>query len=175
MTAAFSCAAPAGSAIQARLAGSYFHDCHAIEVEDTGRSALGHFLVAAARTPGWVETLMILRNRLVRLVGLKDLGGLSGIDPTKSASGYAAGDRVGIFTLIENTDAEALLGDDDKHLDVMLSVFKQPSDREGFVRIHVTTVVHIHNLLGRIYMLPVAPMHKLIAPAVTARMAKAKG
>ncbi|WP_419723785.1 DUF2867 domain-containing protein [Vibrio sinaloensis] len=30
---------------------------------------------------------------------------------------------------------------------------------------YVTTVVHIKNWLGRVYMLPVAPMHKIIVPS----------
>ncbi|HEY8706862.1 MAG TPA: DUF2867 domain-containing protein [Burkholderiaceae bacterium] len=33
----------------------------------------------------------------------------------------------------------------------------------------VSTVVHIHNLLGRVYMLFVAPVHRLIVPAVLGR------
>jgi hypothetical protein len=167
----FSCAVPAGSAIQARLPGAYFHDCHAVEVPDAKQPALGHFLTALANTPAWVDRLMTLRNELVQRVGLKHLGGLGAIDPAKPASAYLPGDRVGIFTLIANSDTEALLGDDDKHLDVVLSVFKQPAGAAGMVTVSVTTVVHVHNLLGRLYMLPVAPLHKLIAPAVTARMA----
>jgi hypothetical protein len=112
---------------------------------------------------------MTLRNKLVQLVGLKDLGGLGGFDPTKPASAYAPGDRVGIFTLISNTDNEAILGDSDRHLDVVLSVFRHPPCSNGIPSISITTVVHVHNLLGRVYMLPVTPLHKLIAPAVLNR------
>jgi len=35
-----------------------------------------------------------------------------------------------------------------------------------------TTVVHIHNLLGRVYMLFVVPIHKLVVPAVLVRACK---
>jgi uncharacterized protein (UPF0248 family) len=63
-----------------------------------------------------------------------------------------------------------LLGDRDKHLDVVLSVYKHPLDQKGIQSVSVTTVVHIHNLLGRIYMLPVMPLHRLIAPAVLTRI-----
>ncbi len=113
---------------------------------------------------------MALRNKIVRLVGLKDLGGLGELNPSKPASAYAPGDRVGIFTLISNSPNEALLGDRDKHLDVVLSVYKHPLGQGGVQSVSVTTVVHIHNLLGRIYMLPVTPLHKLIAPAVLNRI-----
>lgn len=77
---------------------------------------------------------------------------------------------MGIFTIISNFPNEVLLGDSDKHLDVVLSVYKHPPDQQGNQTISVTTVVHTHNMLGRIYMFPVTPMHKLIAPAVLNRI-----
>jgi hypothetical protein len=157
---------PAASALAASLPGAYFHDAWAIAPLDPGASALEMFLNVTAGTPGWVNTLMTLRNRLVSLAGLKNLGTLSGLDPHKPASAYQVGDRVGIFTLFANTPNEVLLGDKDKHLDVMLSVHKALDARTGQVLATVSTVVHVHNWLGRLYMLPVTPMHRLIAPAV---------
>ena len=161
---------PLESAINARLSGAYFHDCYVISVPDTTPTALNYFLTALANTPPWVNSLMALRNKIVRFVGLKDLGGLGELNPSKPASAYAPGDRVGIFTLIFNSPNEAMLGDRDKHLDVVLSVYKHPPDQSGVQSLSVTTVVHIHNLLGRIYMLPVTPLHRLIAPAVLNRI-----
>lgn len=161
---------PPESAINARLSGAYFHDCYVISVPDTAPTALNYFLTALVNTPPWVNSLMALRNKIVRLVGLKDLGGLGELNPSKPASAYSPGDRVGIFTLISNSPNEALFGDRDKHLDVALSVYKHPPDQSGVQSVSVTTVVHIHNLLGRIYMLPVTPLHRLIAPAVLNRI-----
>lgn len=90
---------------------------------------------------------------------------MSELADDKLDSDYTVGERVGIFTLLDITPDEVLLCDDDKHLKVVLSVSlaKQAS---GQTLVTVTTVVHVHNLLGKIYMLPVAPMHKLIAPTV---------
>lgn len=113
---------------------------------------------------------MALRNKVVLLLGLKDIGALGGLDHSKQVPAYLAGDRVGIFTLLSNTDDEALLGVSDNHLDVLLSVFRHPLDSNGVRMISVTTVVHVHNLLGRLYMLPVAPLHRLVAPAVLNRI-----
>ena len=106
---------------------------------------------------------MALRNRIVALFGLKNLGGIAQIDPNKMASDYQAGDPVGIFTLISNTTNEVLLGDSDKHLNVVVSVHKQTNAAEEDTTITVTTVVHVHNWLGRLYMIPVTPAHKIIA------------
>jgi len=107
----------------------------------------------------------VVRNQVGRYLGLKDLGTLSGVSDSKAGKEYRPGDRVGIFTVFENTFGEALIGDNDKHLDVVLSIHRKevPDNR---VAITITTVVHVKNMLGHIYMLPVKPMHKLIAPAV---------
>jgi Protein of unknown function (DUF2867) len=171
--AVLSCPVPPESAINEHLPGAYFHDCYGIEVAGAPRSALGYFLAAVAATPGWVNALMAVRNKLVRLVGLKDLGHLGDFDPGKPASAYAPGDRIGIFTLLADSDTETLMGIRDKHLDVLLSVCKRSAARGERTPIAVTTVVHVHNLLGRLYMLPVTPMHKVIAPTVVARMVEA--
>ena len=84
----------------------------------------------------------------------------------KPASAYQPGERVGIFTIIENTFDEALIGDEDKHLNVVLSIHRKKHLDGKLVSITVTTVVHVKNMLGSIYMLPVKPMHRLITPAV---------
>jgi len=157
--------APPDSLIEKLVPGAYFHDAWALPAGDPGLSALGQFLKAARHTPGWVSACMTLRNRVVSLFGPKNLGALDGLSGDKAEADYRPGDRVGIFTLFENTPGEVLLGDRDKHLDVTLSVHLTPQPA-GEVLVTLTTVVRVHNLLGRAYMLPVTPMHRLIAPAV---------
>lgn len=161
---------PPESAINARLPGAYFHDCYAIDVPNSTRTALGHFITALARTPPWVDFLMELRNKIVRVVGMKDLGRLGDVNLSKPESAYAPGDRIGIFTLVSNTPNEVLLGVHEKHFDVVLSVFKQCSCHDGQQSIAQTTVVHVSNLMGRLYMLPVTPAHRFIAQAVLSRI-----
>lgn len=161
---------PAASVINSRLVGASYYDCYAITVPNDGRSALGYFLTALSNTPSWVNSLMTVRNKTVLLFGLKDLGGMGNFDAAKKDTDYLPGDRVGIFTLISNTPNEVLLGDSDKHLDVVLSIYKNSVSPTDECSISVTTVVHTHNLLGKAYMLPVTPLHKLIAPAVLARV-----
>ncbi len=164
---------PAHSRIAAHADGAYFQDAWAIPSVAVERSALAHLLLAARRMPGWIDVCMRLRNRVGRLVGLKDLGVLSDVASDKSPESYAPGDRVGIFTLIENRFDEVLVGDRDRHLDVVLSVHRREHADGRGVDVTVTTVVHIHNRLGRLYMLPVRPMHRRIVPALLARFAEA--
>ena len=158
--------APSNSLIAALVPGCYFHDAWVVPAGDPSLSALGQFLRAAGQTPRWVSACMSLRNRVVSLFGLKNLGGLQNLPRHKAEADYRPGDRVGIFTLFENTPGEVLLGDRDKHLDVTLSVHLTSDATTGASLITMTTVVRVHNLLGRAYMLPVAPMHRLIAPTV---------
>lgn len=166
---------PKPSAISAYLPGAYFHDSWVITAEDPSLPALGQFIRALLATPPWVNKLMSIRNNVVSALGLKNLGTLSQLDQAKPASAYKPGDRVGIFTLIANTADEVLLGDKDKHLDVVLSVHKAVEDaNSGRVLVTVTTVVHVHNWLGRFYMLPVTPMHRVIAPTVLKAVGRAK-
>lgn len=115
---------------------------------------------------------MALRNRIVALFGLKNLGGIAQIDPNKNASDYQAGDHVGIFTLISDSANEVLLGDSDKHLRVVVSVHKQTDARSGDTLVTVTTVVHVHNWLGRLYMIPVTPAHRIIARSMVNSIGK---
>jgi hypothetical protein len=153
------------SQIALELPGAYFHDCYRVSLNAEGLTAMALYLRIVSATPAWVDVLMALRNRAVALVGLKNLGALGGFDKAKPASSYRVGDRVGIFTLLLLTENEIILGDSDKHLNVKVSLYKHAQTQS----VAVATVVHVHNLLGRVYMLLVAPMHRLIAPAMLAQ------
>ncbi len=158
--------APPKSRIAEMLTGASFYDSWSITSSDVDSSALDHFIAAVKRTPRWIEYCMTARNKVGNLFGLKDLGTLSRVARNKPASEYIPGERVGIFTLFENSFDEALIGDRDKHLNVMLSIHREALPDNKQVAITVTTVVHVKNMLGRLYMLPVKPMHRIIAPAV---------
>lgn len=164
--------APLNSRAAGLVHGASFHDAWSITSGRSERSALEHFLAAAEKTPRWVNVAMSVRNRIVQLVGLKNLGALDNVDAGHKPRTYLPGDRVGIFTLFEDTFDEVLLGDRDKHLDVVLSVHRRLLPGSQSVEVTLTTIVHVKNLLGRLYMLPVAPAHRIIAPAVLAGIAE---
>jgi len=150
---------PPHAQIAQKLRGADFYDCYTSDLAPTPLTALELYLRVVATTPGWVNAAMALRNRIVQLAGLKNLGLLSDIDPAKPPSAYHVGDRVGIFTIVHLSEQEVILGDSDKHLDVNLSVCKLPG------KVAISTVVHTKNALGRLYMLFVAPAHRRIVPA----------
>jgi hypothetical protein len=157
---------PADSRLHSAAAAAYFHDAFAIPVANDDRTAMALYLAAVAGTPRWVDLLMTMRNRVVSLFGLKDVGHLGNIDPHKAPADYQPGDRVGIFTLLSITDQEVVLGDADKHLDAQLSLYRHAGAQP---KVTVSTVVHVHNRLGRLYLFFVIPVHKIIVPAMLAR------
>ncbi len=111
---------------------------------------------------GWIEALMWLRNRLVSVFGLKPEQ-LAPTTPTLEPSS-----RAGIFRVYQTAAHEVLLGEDDSHLDFRVSVLVQ---QQGLVCWAViSTVVRYHNLLGRLYFIPVRPFHQLIVRALARQM-----
>lgn len=164
---------PPGTAIHAAMPGAQFFDAYEVADPRPARTALQTWLDVVARTPRWTQQLMALRNRLVRLVGLKDLGQLHDAHPLASGRApgdYRVGDRVGIFLIRHLNDTEVVLGQDDKHLDVQVSLSKH---RQGDApaTLAVSTVVHIHNALGQAYMAVVTPFHRRIVRAMLQRLA----
>lgn len=108
--------------------------------------------------PGWVRTLLSLRNRAVRRFGLKG-DGWEDADP-RAVAPLAVGDKVGPWTILARSPDEIVLADDDRHLRFAFSLRASASD----CTILATTVVELHNLAGRAYFVPVKPFHRLIVP-----------
>lgn len=147
------------------LAAAYFYDAWQVRAAHPELSLPQQFHRAFSQTPTWVQFCMNLRNRLVSRLGLKNLGGFAQHLPANLAQAQAQqqfypGQRIGIFCFLHQTENEFLVEDNDKHLRVVLSLHRDSQDN-----LTLSTVVHVHNVWGKLYMLPVTPMHKLIAPA----------
>jgi Protein of unknown function (DUF2867) len=165
------CPLPPGSRIVQTVPGADFADCYTLPDPHPELDALHTYLAIFARTPRWMHALMAIRNGVVRHLGLKHADGLRVAEPQRSPATYQPGDRMGIFTLAQATSKEAVVFDDDKHLKVQLSLFKHTVNGQPMVSL--STVVHIHNRLGRAYMSVVGPAHKLIVPLMLAQAAQA--
>jgi len=161
---------PPESRLAPSLASADFADCYALPDPQPQEELLALWLQLTARTPRWMDLLMSLRNRAVRLVGLKHLGRLHA-DAAKPAEAYRVGDRVGIFTLEGRHPDELLLGDRDRHLHVRLSLRRLPA-QDGLPRLALSTVVHEHNRLGWLYMAVVGPVHSLIVPLMLRQISR---
>lgn len=167
-------AIPKNSALHGDSEGAYFCDSFSQSIHYQGQTALDVYLRLASEVLPWIEHLMQARNQLASRLGLKHLGRFR--DVSLHAEEYRLGDKVGIFKLVSNEPHEVVLEDNDKHLKVRVSFMielsaSEPTQKSAVV--HANTVVHVHNLFGKIYMGLVTPIHKIIVPSTLNSLTKA--
>src|SRR5260221_7350450 len=104
----------------------------------------------------WISSLIAVRDAIVGGFGLKTAKQLTLLG-VESKTG-----RLGIFKIFSTSPAEIVLGEDDKHFDFRLSVLcsNQPSPG-GKRQLTLLTVAHCHHRPGRLYILVIAPFHRL--------------
>jgi hypothetical protein len=149
---------PPESAIANAYASINLADAYSIELPagaSTNPELLARFIFA--HQARWIRVLTAIRDALVAAFGLKTARHLA----TLGSEGGAG--RLGIFKIYNTSPTEIVLGEDDKHLDFRLSLLcaDQPSSAVGRHLI-LSTVVHCHNRLGRLYIFLIAPFHRLV-------------
>ncbi|MEW7291490.1 DUF2867 domain-containing protein [Aquimarina sp. 2304DJ70-9] len=112
-------------------------------------------------SPRWIDLLMVFRNKIVSIFGLKTGNTLHKKDILSNHFTIEKGKRIGIFKVYEQNEGELILGEDDHHLNFRVSLLLEPADRDQKELI-ISTIVKFNNTLGRLYFLPVKPFHKLI-------------
>ncbi|MES2015294.1 MAG: DUF2867 domain-containing protein [Pseudomonadota bacterium] len=124
---------------------------------------LARFIVS--QQPSWIGALIRVRDVMVAVFGLKSAKQLAAL------AGDAHASRVGIFKIYSANATEIVLGEDDKHLDFRISMLcmRGPDDSR---QLTVSTVVHCHNLLGRLYIRVIAPFHRMVVKASLQRAAR---
>jgi len=115
--------------------------------------------------PNWVDNLMVLRNKIVSIFGLK----AEMTDITKLNPPFSKGQKFGVFCIHEITENEVVLGENDKHLDFRTSLFIENGTERKLV---VSTAVKVNNLLGATYFFVVKRVHRIIVPIMLKRMIK---
>ncbi len=93
-----------------------------------------------------------VRDGISSLFGVKKIQGFSGVVPETVVAGQMLD-----FFLVEHISSDILtLTARDRHLDVMMCISTLDN------KLTITASVKTHNAFGRVYMIPVAPAHKLI-------------
>lgn len=119
-------------------------------------------LVMAKPLPG-LRWAFWLRDAISARFGVARIGGFSGA----AVGDRKVGDHLDFF-MIEHIDDQVLsLTARDRHLDVMTCVTVEGA------RLAITASVVTHNGFGRLYMIPVAPAHRLIVWAMLRRLRQA--
>jgi hypothetical protein len=159
---------PAESGIAGAYSSTNLADAYSIELPSgasTNPELLARFIFSQQSL--WVSGLMAVRDTLVAGFGLKTTRHLTSLDADSRAA------RVGIFKVYSASQTEVVLGEDDKHLDFRLSVLCSGQLSPGSKRhVILSTVVHCHNRLGRLYIFLIAPFHRLIVQSSLRRAAR---
>ena len=129
------------------------------------------YLGIFSRLPEWAKWLLVARNKIVSVLGIKGPTSAQ-LNDTGLKETYVVGERIALFTLYSQDDNEIVAGGDDKHLEFKVSVLRV--NEGGMSKVVLTTVVNPHNLFGKAYLFVVVPFHKfgvktLMSRAVAAR------
>lgn len=131
-----------------------------ITVEEIGKSFF-------TSSPKWIGLLMGLRNRIVKMFGLKTGESITEQINNPSTISLEKGKQLGIFRVFDRNEQEIILGENDKHLDFRVSLMvDQTKDQSQLL---ITTIVSFHNWFGKLYFLPVKPFHKIIVKSMLKR------
>ncbi|MCI4669552.1 MAG: DUF2867 domain-containing protein [Bacteroidia bacterium] len=162
---------PDPSLINSSLDRINYEDSFAIELESELYIPLEKLLVEFFHSiPSWFHALFWLRNRIVSVFGLK-----TGSDKRSETENFMEnykgqpGESFSLFKTFGRTESELMVGEDDKHLDFRMSLFRTGSN--GSTQIEVATVVRFNNWLGKAYFVPVKFFHRLIVPIMLKNMA----
>jgi len=152
-----------GSLLQAEVGQYPYRDSAAFSLS---RSDIGPDDVVRAFAlagPSWFYAALKLRDHLVRPFGLIRSAPIS----TDMQPPFALGQRIGPLRLLARTDHEAVLGENDRRLDVRVSFLLS-----GDGQLWTSTLVATHNRLGRAYMALVLPFHRALVPIMGRRMVR---
>lgn len=157
---------PVDSDVLSSLKRIDFADAYQAPLSKTQLSVHDAYWAVFGVEPIWVRWLMSLRGHIAIRLGLTHP-----FDTVKASADlvpiFQPGKRVGPFTVQSVSAHEVIVGDDDKHLNFRISCLKTVSGGRAFIT--VSTVVQIHNTLGRFYMFVVKPFHRFIAPFMVRR------
>lgn len=104
-------------------------------------------------SPKWIDALFMLRNNLVKMIGLN-----TGI-PEDYNETFKVGGYVKYFKIFSITNNEVVLGANDSHLNFRAIVKK---DASLSYNIKVITLVEFNNKTGKYYMNIIKPFHRLV-------------
>jgi hypothetical protein len=160
------CALPNNSFIQSSFRVIDYHDAFAGEFDLNRDISIDECVYAFFESaPNWVNFLMNLRNKLVKNLGLKS-SDVFDINNQKADFKMEVGSGLGVFKILRRSDQEVMMGEDDKHLNFRVSLLLNQVGGSTKYSLILSTAVKMNNWFGKLYFLPVKPIHKLIVPVM---------
>ncbi|HTF80502.1 MAG TPA: DUF2867 domain-containing protein [Cytophagales bacterium] len=119
------------------------------------------FRLVFGAIPPWLKTLLRVRQSIAHWFG-------SAVDVTQRQElQFKEGAALGFFKILHIAEKEILMGVDDTHLNVRISLY---DSAEPLNNIKFTTMVQCNNFKGRLYMFLIKPFHKMAAKAMLSRV-----
>ena len=131
-------------------------DAFKVELSQTDQNVDKIYLAIFNHPPRWVNMLMALRNKIVRVFGLHTGDG----SKQTELKTLTIGDKHGVFKIFDIQPNEIIAGEDDKHLDFRVSVLKR-----GNV-LYLSTLVQYNSKFGRFYFFIVKQFHKIVVKGI---------
>ncbi len=128
------------------------------------RSAREVTLLLGKVAPGWIYSLMNLRNTIVKPFGLETGQVNDDVSTIKKDS-----DWLSAAPIVSESAEMMVFGLDDSHLDFKAAISLQ-DELENQQRISIETVVKFNNVAGRTYFFFVKPFHKVIIKTFLQRL-----
>jgi hypothetical protein len=165
------CNIPASCAFSGDLGKYYYWDSFEACLSRTELSMPEIYLGIFAHAPRYFKRLLLLRAKIVRVLGLTGhtAAQLYNIEIKKK---YEVGEKIALFTLFSQSENEIIAGGNDKHMDFRVSVLRVTGADKN--KVVLTTVVNTHNLLGRVYMSLIAPLHRFGVKTIMSNAVAAK-
>ena len=134
-----------------------YKDCYSFTIPNNNNTIQELYISIFSSSPKWVDNMMGLRNRIVRVFGLKTEM------KRNEKSNFQVGEKVGIFNIFDIQENEIIAGEDDKHLNFRVSVYRKI---ESNTNVYIATAVHYNNRFGRFYMTIVKPFHRIVVKSL---------
>ena len=147
-----------------------FRDAYRAPLSRPDLSVVDIFFGIFAQRPGWMNLLLIARNKVAGLAGLEVPTTLE-IIRMERRDCYLVGEKIGPWRIFFLGSDELVAGRDNKHMDFRLSIMKIQDDSPCVI---VSTLCMVHNRFGQYYLSAITPFHKvglrsLMANAIDAR------
>jgi hypothetical protein len=134
-----------------------FRDAYRAPLSHSDLSVVEIFFAIFARRPGWINLMLIARNKAAALAGLEVPTTAETINMEKRDH-YFVGEKIGPWPIFFLGSDELVAGRDNKHMDFRVSIMKAyDGTRPGVV---VSTLCMVHNKVGQCYLSSIIPFHK---------------
>ena len=133
-----------------------FRDAFRAPLNRSDLSVVEIFFGIFSQRPGWMNLMLIARNKVAALAGL-DVPTTFEIMIMEKRDRYFVGEKIGPWPIFFLGPDELIVGRDNKHMDFRLSIMKVRDDRPSVV---VSTLCMVHNKFGQCYLSLITPFHK---------------